>query len=143
MFALSGACVVSSQALFADPGTKYFVVAGPSLVGGARSGFGGASGLFVSHCDQTLLCQGYAQLIGYTPRKNSVLYGETLVGYHIAYIGGFTGVGFRTTEKQSFVGQISYGFGIGPATITIRRYTENSKPYTEAALSLFWPLGLN
>lgn len=132
-----------STSALSDPGANYFLVGGPAIVGGARAGFGGATGVFVSHGAPSSLSLGYAQLIGYTPRKNAVLYGETLAGYHLGYIGGFTGVGFRTTEKQSIVGQISYGVGLGPLVLTIRRYSENSKPYTEVALAFYWPLGLN
>jgi hypothetical protein len=63
-------------------------------------------------------------------------------GYSFLSMNAFAGLGIRTLNDDKLVGQVTYGFGFGPAILSIRRFSENSQNFTEVAFSFYMPYSL-
>ena len=119
-------------------------MSGPTMTGGARSGPGVAAGAFLSTCEDSYSCHGYAQFVGHTSGKVKVTYADTLIGYHFGgLLGGFTGLGIRTAENKDLISEIAYGIGIGPIIISFKRYKENDRNRAETTFAAYWSMRLN
>lgn len=136
-------CVlIQSRALVAESEIKYYFLGGLSAAAGARGGRGASLGVLYKDCDRGL-CSNYGQFVGHTFRQKGITYTDAIKSYSFLFFDGFAGLGVRTTNSDELVGQVTYGFGAGPAVLSIRRYTEDARPQTELALSVYYPLSLN
>jgi hypothetical protein len=124
-----------------EPKINYYLLGGVSAVGGAKGGKGASAGVVYTDC-QSAVCSGYAQFVGHTLRKPGVTYFDTMKGYSFLSINAFAGLGIRTLNDDKLVGQVTYGFGFGPAILSIRRFNENSQKFTEVAFSFYMPHSL-
>lgn len=124
-----------------EPELRYYLLGGVSAVGGARSGTGVSAGAIFTEC-KSAFCSGYAQLVNYTNSRPNVTSADTLKGYSFFGLSAFAGLGMRTADNRKLIGQVTYGFGLKTAMMSIRRYTEKSQPRTEVSLSFFLPKGL-
>lgn len=133
---LQGSC------LLAESEIKYYFLSGLSAAAGARGGRGASLGVLYKDCNQGF-CSNYGQFVGHTFRQKGITYADAVKSYSFLFFDGFAGLGIRTTNDDELVGQVTYGFGAGPAVLSIRRYTEDAKPQTEVAFSVYYPLSLN
>jgi hypothetical protein len=133
---LQGSC------LLAESEIKYYFLSGLSAAAGARGGRGASLGVLYKDCNQGF-CSNYGQFVGHTFRQKGITYTDAVKSYSFLFFDGFAGLGIRTTNGNELVGQVTYGFGAGPAVLSIRRYTEDAKPLTELAFSVYYPLALN
>jgi hypothetical protein len=117
---------------------NYYLLGGASAVGGSVGGRAVSAGVVYTDCQRSL-CSGYAQFVGHTIRKPGVTYFDTMKGYSFLNISGFVGLGIRTVASKKLVGQVTYGFGVGPAILSIRRFTEESRNLSEVAFSVYMP----
>ena len=133
---------LQGSSLFAESEVKYYFLSGLSAAAGARGGRGASLGVLYKDCNQGF-CSNYGQFVGHTFRQKGITYTDAMKSYSFLFFDGFAGLGIRTTNGQEIVGQVTYGFGAGPAVLSIRRYTEDAKPQTEVAFSVYYPLALN
>jgi hypothetical protein len=124
-----------------EPTINYYLLGGVSAVGGAKGGKGASAGVVYTDC-QSAFCSGYAQFVGHTLRRPGVTYFDTMKGYSLFSINAFAGLGIRTLTDNKLVGQVTYGFGFGPAILSIRRFSENSQKFTEVAFSFYVPYSM-
>lgn len=133
---------LQGSSLLAESDIKYYFLSGLSAAAGARGGRGASLGVLYKDCNQGL-CSNYGQFVGHTFRQKGITYTDAVKSYSFLFFDGFAGLGVRTTNGKELVGQVTYGFGAGPAVLSIRRYTEDAKPQTELAFSFYYPLALN
>ena len=133
---LQGSC------LLAESEIKYYFLSGLSAAAGARGGRGASLGVLYKDCNQGF-CSNYGQFVGHTFRQKGITYTDAVKSYSFLFFDGFAGLGVRTTNTNELVGQVTYGFGAGPAVLSIRRYTEDAQSQTELAFSFYYPLALN
>ena len=131
----------AGQAAAVEPKIDYYLLGGMSAVGGSKGGKAASAGVVYTDC-QTAFCSGYAQFVGHTVRNPGVTYFDTMKGYSFMSINAFAGLGIRTVSDKKMVGQVTYGFGLGPAILSIRRFSENSQKFTEVAFSVYMPYSL-
>jgi hypothetical protein len=130
--------IASSVAMADEPTMNYYLLGGASAVGGAKGGKGASVGVVYTEC-QSAFCSGYAQFVGHTLRNPGITYFDTMKGYSFLSINAFAGLGIRTVSDNKLVGQVTYGFGAGPAILSIRKFKESSQNFTEVALSVYMP----
>lgn len=130
--------IASSVAMAEEPKLNYYLLGGGSAVGGAKGGKGASVGVVYTEC-QSSFCSGYAQFVGHTLREQGITYFDTMKGYSFLSINAFAGLGIRTVTDNKLVGQVTYGFGVGPAILSIRKFKESSQNFTEVALSVYMP----
>jgi hypothetical protein len=128
--------------LFAEPEIKYHFLSGLSAAAGARGGPGASLGVLYNDCERGF-CSSYGQFVGHTFRQKGITFADAIKSYSVLFFNGFAGLGVRATNSDELVGQVTYGFGAGPAVLSVRRYNEDAKPQTEVAISVYWPLSLN
>lgn len=133
---LQGSC------LLAESEIKYYFLSGLSAAAGARGGQGASMGVLYKDCNQGF-CSNYGQFVGHTFRQKGITYADAVKSYSFLFFDGFAGLGIRTTNRDEFVGQVTYGFAAGPAVLSIKRYTEDAKSQTEVAFTVYYPLSLN
>lgn len=134
------AFLASAQMAFADIPRAY-LVGGAMVTGGAQRGPGLMFGGITAKCGNSL-CTGYGAAVGYTIRDKGITFADTLTGFSLGSTVFFAGAGLRTTESKKSIGQYTLGMGFSSTLMSIRRYSENSKNYTEAVLSLTMPVSL-
>ena len=128
--------------LLAESEIKYYFLSGLSAAAGARGGRGASLGVLYKDCNQGF-CSNYGQFVGHTFRQRGITYTDAVKSYSFLFFDGFAGLGIRTTNTNELVGQVTYGFGAGPAVLSIRRYTEDAQSQTEVSVSVYYPLALN
>lgn len=134
--------LMQGSAVFAESEIKYYLLSGLSAAAGARGGRGASVGVLYKDCDRGL-CSNYGQFVGHTFRQKGITYTDAVKSYSFLFFDGFLGLGVRTTNGDELVGQVTYGFGGGPAVLSIRRYNENARSQTEVAFSVYYPMTLN
>ena len=132
--------LASAQTAFADIPRAY-MVGGATVTGGAQRGPGLMFGGITANCGNSL-CTGYGAAVGHTIRDKGITFADTLTGFSLGSTIFFAGAGLRTTESKKSIGQYTLGMGFSSTLMSIRRYSENSKNYTEAVLSLTMPVSL-
>jgi len=132
--------LASAQTAFADIPRAY-MVGGATVTGGAQRGPGLMFGGITANCGNSL-CTGYGAAVGHTIRDKGITFADTLTGFSLGSTIFFAGAGLRTTESKKSIGQYTLGMGFSSTLMSIRRYSENSKNYTEAVLSLTMPISL-
>jgi hypothetical protein len=125
---------------FADIPRAY-MVGGAMVTGGAQRGAGLMFGGITANCSD-FWCTGYGASVGYTIRDKGITFADTLTGFSLGSTLFFAGAGLRTTESKKSIGQYTLGTGFSSTLMSIRRYSENSKNYTEAVLTLTMPVSL-
>jgi hypothetical protein len=120
---------------------KAYLVGGAMVTGGAQRGPGLMFGGITANCTD-FWCTGYGASVGYTIRDKGITFADTLTGFSLGSTLFFAGAGLRTTESKKSIGQYTLGMGSSSTLFSIRRYSENSKNYTEAVLSLTMPFAL-
>jgi len=132
--------LASARIALADTPSAY-LVGGATVTGGAQRGPGLMFGGVTANCTD-FWCTGYGAMVGYTIRDKGISFADTLTGFRLGSTFLFAGAGLRTTESKKSIGQYTLGMGSSSTLFSIRRYSENSKNYTEGVLSLTMPFAL-